>query len=94
MKIKCRVKLFGPYFILSAPISSDRPTRVEMSEKDKAFRRLNSDERLKMLVLPQTEFCSKSMAAGVTHGDVNWLMFPQWVKEMNRKVLDWEMKCR
>lgn len=81
-------------FILSAFISSDGTTSVEKSEKNKTFRRSYSEERLEMLGLPQTEFWSKSVVVGVICGDVNWLMFPHWVKGMNRKVLDWEMKCR
>lgn len=81
----------GPYLTLSASTSGDGTIGVEKSKKGKAFRKLNSAERLDMLGLPQTEFWGQSMAVKVIYGDVNWLMFP---KEMKRKALDWEIKCR
>lgn len=67
----------GPDFIFSAPISSDET--IEKNEKDKAFRkqlrRKARDARI------ASEFWSKTMVLGVIHGDVYWLMFPQWVKK-------------
>lgn len=70
---------------MSAPISGDGAIGVEKREKDKAFRKVNPEERLEMLGLPQTEFWSKSMAVKVIHGDVNWLMLP---KKRKREALD------
>lgn len=61
----------GPYFILSASTSGDGTIGVEKSEKDKAFRKLNSEERLEMLGLPQTESWGQSMAVKVIYDDVN-----------------------
>lgn len=46
------------------------------SEKNKTFRRSNTEEKVEMLGLPQTELWSKSLVAGMICGDVNWLMFP------------------
>lgn len=52
MKIKGKAKLlYWALFYLSAPINNDRT--IEKCEKDKGFKRLNSEERLKMLSLPQ-----------------------------------------
>lgn len=87
MKIKCKENCFEPHFILSALISSDGTIGIEKSEKNKILSRLNSEKRLEMAGFPQTEW-SKSVVAGVISGDIYWLMFPQWVKGMNRKVLD------
>ena len=85
MKIKCWAKLLGPYFTLTTPISSDGAISVEKREKDKSLRSPNFDERLKIQGLCQTEFWSRSIATGVIQGNVNWVMFPQWVKETGRQ---------